>query len=91
MISADTARLLFETAGVAHWNVCACVRCGGRAGFRFAVGHSPLWHGDHAHCAQPLPPCPGSWQDVADHLNALPVDMLDGMLKILGGALERIR
>jgi hypothetical protein len=88
VISAETARHLFEDAGLAHWNVCACVRCGRRAGFRFQPGQPPMWHGDHKHCSTPLPPRLSSWQDVATHLNALPVDMPDGAFKILTGAAE---
>jgi hypothetical protein len=78
VLTAETAQLLFENAGVAHWNVYACVRCGRRGGFRFEKGQRPLWHGDHKDCSQPLPPRRSSWQDVASHLNELPVDMLDG-------------
>jgi hypothetical protein len=85
MITAETAQQLFEAAAVEHWNVCACTVCGTRAGFVFEAGQPPQWWGDHERCSEPRPPRPGSWQDVADNLNTLPQDMLDGLLMALEG------
>jgi hypothetical protein len=91
IVTANTAQILFEGAGVERWNVCACVICGGRAGYVFEEGKPPMWRGDHKRCSEPLPPRPSSWQDVADHLNALPGDMLDGTLRALVYAMEQKR
>jgi hypothetical protein len=85
MITAETAQQLFEVAAVAHWNVCDCPVCGTRSGFVFEARQLPLLRGDHERCSEPLPPRPSSWQDVADSLNALPQDMLDGLLMALEG------
>jgi hypothetical protein len=85
MITAETARQLFEGAAVAHWNVRACTVCGARAGFVFEAGQPPLLRGDHDRCSEPVPQRPTSWQAVADSVNALPQDMLDGLLMALEG------
>jgi hypothetical protein len=63
MISTETTQQLFEGAAVAHWNVCACVICGARAGYVFKAGQPPTWSGGHERCSEPLPPRPSSWQD----------------------------
>jgi hypothetical protein len=89
VITAETAQLLFEEAGVLGWNVRFCTICGARAGYRFTPGRSPMWHGDHERCSEPKPPQPSTWQAVADDFNALPMDILDGMIKALGGAAEQ--
>jgi hypothetical protein len=91
IVTAKTAQILFEGAGVQMWNVCACVICGARAGYVFVDGRPPMWRGDHERCSEPLPPRPSSWQDVADSLNALPADMLDGALRALAHAMEQNR
>jgi hypothetical protein len=91
MINAETAQLLFEEARVLGWNVRSCTICGARAGYRFAPGRPPMWHGDHERCSQPKPPRPSTWQAVADDLNGLPIEMLDGMIKALEGAAEQNR
>jgi hypothetical protein len=91
IVNAKTAQILFEGAGVEHWNVSSCTVCGARAGYVFKRGKPPLWRGDHEHCSEPLPPRRSSWQDVADHLNALPSDMLDGVLRLLVDAMEQDR
>jgi hypothetical protein len=85
MVTAETAQQLFEGAAVAHWNVCACTVCGTRAGYVFEAGQLPLLRGDHERCSEPLPPRPSSWQAVAESLNTLPRDMLDGLLMALEG------
>jgi hypothetical protein len=83
VITAEAAQLLFEEAGVEWWNVVACVLCGGRAGYRFAPGQPPMWHGDHERCSGPQPPRPSTWQAVANDLNALPSDVLDSAVRAL--------
>jgi hypothetical protein len=89
MISTETTQQLFEGAAVVHWNVCACIVCGARAGYVFEAGQPPMWNGGHEWCSEPLPQRPSSWQDVADSLNALPQDMLEGLLMALEGVVAQ--